>query len=135
MKRTGKCLCGDVSFEAEPFGSMQACHCGTCRKWGGGPWMALSCKSASIYGPVTRYRSSDAADRGFCPTCGTHIFFYAREPRIYAIPAGLFDDVTDLPFKAEYFVDEKPDHYVFAGDRKLLTGAEFEAQFRQPKET
>jgi len=40
----GSCLCGGVSFTAKKVShSVGACHCVMCRKWGGGPLMAVDC--------------------------------------------------------------------------------------------
>jgi len=37
MKQTGSCLCGAVSVTANNASTkVGACHCGMCRKWGGG---------------------------------------------------------------------------------------------------
>ena len=130
MPRTGKCLCGDVSFSAEPMPTIQACHCDMCRKWGGGPFLSTPCKEATFEGPVTRYASSEHADRAFCAKCGSHLFFYAKAVDIHAIPVGLFDDQSGLPFRAEVFVDRKPDYYTFADETRHMTGAEYEARFR-----
>lgn len=129
-ERTGQCLCGAVTFQAEPFPSSQACHCKTCTTWGGGPFVAVPCKSASFVGVVARYGSSGHAERGFCPTCGTHLFFHPKGSQIHGISLGIFDDADGLPFKVEFFIDEKPDTYAFANETKKLTGAEFAAKFR-----
>lgn len=129
MQRTGSCLCGSVTFEAETMPTMQACHCSMCRKWGSGPFMAVPCKSASFRGPVSRFASSPGVERGFCSTCGSNLFFHAGGP-IHAIPVSLFDDPSDLPFRAEIYIDDKPDTYAFANDTKKMTGAEFEAKFK-----
>ena len=41
---TGKCLCGAVSLECQfENTNLGACHCGMCRKWGAGPFLALEC--------------------------------------------------------------------------------------------
>ncbi len=128
--KSGKCLCGAVTFQAQPFGTFQACHCDTCRTWGGGPFMAVPCKNATFEGPLTSFVSSVHAERGFCPTCGTHLFFHALGPDVYGVPYGLFADSADLAFKAEFFIDGKPEAYAFSNDTKHLTGAEFQAKFR-----
>ena len=120
-RKSGQCLCGAVRFAAEPMGWLNGCHCTECQRWGGGPFMAVPCKLASFEGPVSRYRSSDVAERGFCATCGTHLFFNPLGAEVYGVPLGLFDDATDLPFAAEFFIDQKPESYAFAGERKLLT--------------
>ena len=49
---------------------------------------------------------------------------------VVTLVIGIFDDPSDLPFAAEIYVDEKPDFYAFEGERKCMTGAEFEAKFR-----
>ncbi|MGV2976230.1 GFA family protein [Roseibium alexandrii] len=129
MMASGKCLCGAVAFEATPLPTMSACHCHTCRKWGGGPFMAVPCKNTSFSGDITRYSVTDRAVRGFCPACGTHLFFYVKAADIYALPAGLFDDDPVPSLRAEYFIDQKPEYYCFAEQTKTLTGAEYFEKF------
>lgn len=132
MARTGKCLCGKVRFTAEPMPSLQACHCEICRTWGGGPFLSVPCRDAEFSGPVSSYASSDHASRGFCATCGTHLFFWAQDLGIHGIPIGLFADQSGLKFRAELYYDRKPDYYAFENATKHLTGAEYEAKFRRP---
>lgn len=129
MKRSGKCLCGAVSVDAEIIPSLQACHCVTCRTWSGGPFMSVPCTSAEFAGPVRRFSVSDRGERGFCADCGSHLFFFAEKAGIHAVPIGLFDDQSGIPFRAELYVDQKPDYYCFAEETKKLTGAEFRAKF------
>lgn len=44
---SGNCLCGAVQFSAKQASNhVGACHCGMCRKWGGGPLMAVDCGTA-----------------------------------------------------------------------------------------
>ena len=130
MRRTGSCLCGAVTFEAEVLPTMQACHCSMCRKWGGGPYMATPGREAEFRGPVTRYASSEDVERGFCSRCGTHLFFHHKPTPVWGIPVGLLDDQTGLPFRVEYYIDDKPGFYEFANTTKKMTGAEVVAQFR-----
>lgn len=43
-KGKGHCLCRSVQITAEAVsGKVGACHCDTCRKWCGGPFMAVDC--------------------------------------------------------------------------------------------
>ena len=130
MQRTGKCLCGEVKINAEPMPTMQACHCSMCRKWGGGPYMATPSRDARFEGPVSTFASSEGVERGFCARCGTHLFFHHKPTPVWGIPVGLLDDASGLPFRAEYFIDEKPDAYDFANETRKLTGAEFMQKFR-----
>jgi len=92
--------------------------------------MSVPCKDAVFDGPVTSYASSEHADRGFCATCGTHLFYFAKGAGIHAIPIGLLDDQSGLPFRAELYVDRKPGYYSFADETKQMTGEEYEAKFR-----
>jgi hypothetical protein len=40
----GRCLCGAVRFTAAPEkAEMAICHCGMCRRWAGGVFMAVDC--------------------------------------------------------------------------------------------
>ena len=40
----GKCICGSIEISAKNVTpEMGACHCGTCRKWGAGPYLSLAC--------------------------------------------------------------------------------------------
>ena len=83
--RTGGCLCGAVRWELAPVElSVANCHCRLCQRavgaavvaWATAPAAALTLLRAE----PAWYRSSAAAERGFCPTCGTSLFFRARAP-------------------------------------------------------
>jgi hypothetical protein len=126
-ERTGRCLCGAVTLRATPEPHVHACHCGMCRRWGGAPMMGVNCgtKVALEGGQVARHRSSDWAERGFCATCGTHLFYFFVPKAAYIMPVGVFDDQSGLDFAGEIYIDRKPDWYAFAGDRKRQTEAEF----------
>ncbi len=77
---TGGCQCGAIRYAlgAMPEGT-SICHCRMCQKAVGGPF--------AVYAPVrmrdfawTRgtppaFRSSTAAERHFCPACGTPLTF------------------------------------------------------------
>lgn len=129
----GTCLCGAIRILATPkakrFG---ACHCDTCRRWGGGPLLAVECGSAvRLEGDATlaTFSSSEWAERGFCRACGTHLFYRLKESGDYAIPLGLFADGADWRFTEQIFVDRKPPYYTFAEATRDLTGAEVFAAY------
>lgn len=134
-QRAGKCLCGAVAATADLPDQFGACHCATCRRWGGGPLLAVHARSASFEGEthITCFNSSDWAERGFCKTCGTHLFYRIKQSGEYVLPLGLFDDVADLTFASQIFVDEKPGAYAFANDTGMMTGAEVFAQYAPPE--
>jgi hypothetical protein len=108
------------------------CHCGNCRKWGGGPMMTVECDTeVSFEGEelIKVYSSSDWAERGFCENCGSHLFYRLKSSGQYYMPIGLFDGDNPRQFTHQVFIDEKPDYYEFANRTHNLTGAEIFAQF------
>ncbi len=76
IERSGGCLCGAVRFTAvgEPE-RVGLCHCTTCRKNTGTPYLAFAVYAAgrvSIEGALKAHRAP-TIDRRFCPQCGTLI--------------------------------------------------------------
>ena len=124
----GRCLCGAVTVEAVPKRPhAEACHCDMCRRWGGSAFLAVPCGDTVRFtgeDHITRYASSDWAERGFCRSCGTNLFYHFRPAGEYSILAGVFDDPGSLTMGEQIFIDEKPDYYSFADDTPKKTGAE-----------
>lgn len=133
----GQCLCGQVRFEAEQASQHTgACHCGMCIKWGGGPLLAVDCGSSVQFTgeeSITRYNSSEWAERGFCKHCGTHLFYHLKGIDRYTIPAGLFDDQSGFQMSHQIFIDKKPEHYCFANETENMTEAEVFAKYAPPE--
>ena len=129
----GSCLCGAIHITVVNMpGTVGACHCGMCRKWGGGPFMEVDCGSnVSFEGAenISVFDSSDWADRGFCSKCGSHLFYRIRESQQYMMPVGLFDNDKSFVFDRQVFVDEKPSFYSFANETDDMTGPELFAKF------
>lgn len=132
-ERRGTCLCGGVGIVAKTAGdSVGACHCGMCRRWGGGPLMAVDCGTDVAFEgeeKVSVFDSSAWAERGFCSQCGTHLYYRLKKTGQYIIPAGIFEDDTNLVFDHQVFIDEKPSFYRFADETHDMTGAEIFAKF------
>ena len=133
VERQGQCLCGKVTLTAmKASNDVGACHCKMCRRWGGGPFMEIDCGAdVDIDGEenVSIFDSSDWAERGFCRSCGTHLFYRLKGSRQHMVPVGLFEDSESLAFKGQVFIDEKPDSFAFANETKNYTGAEIFAMF------
>lgn len=129
----GTCLCGAVRITARTKGnSIGACHCTMCRRWGGGPLFAVECDSDVEFEGVehvSTFGSSEWAERGFCQTCGTHLFYRLKQEGHYAIPVGLLDDGDQWEFTEQIFIDEKPSFYSFTQQTNDLTGEEVFAQY------
>ena len=126
----GKCLCGAIEVVADDQQEVGLCHCTNCRRWTGGPMFAVHCGSQVEFSgaePV-RYRSSEWAERGFCPTCGTHLFYFLLPANEYIVTAGLFQDQA-FELTNEVFVDEQPQFYAMKNETKKLTGQQVFDQF------
>lgn len=132
----GTCLCGEVTFSAaQTPAEVGACHCNICRRWGGGPLMAVNC------GPNVEFRHAESikvfdssawADRGFCGECGTHLFYRVKQSGEYLMPVGLFAEAPEWNFDHQVFIDEKPHFYAFSNQTTDMTGPEVFAQFAPP---
>ncbi len=125
--RSGHCLCGAVRFEAEAVdANFSACHCVMCQRWSGGPIFATSVARVTWHGEehLTRYQSSDWAERGFCSICGSNLFYRVLKLKSHEMCIGAFDDKEGLIMASEIFIDRKPDGYTFAGDHARLTEKE-----------
>ena len=119
----GHCLCGAVSFTSPNAKEVGACHCGFCRRWGGGPFFGVHCgPNVDFTGAdqITVYASSDWAVRAFCKQCGTHLYYKLLATGEYFIPAGTFDS-SDFEVKTQIYIDKKPDYYSLANKTAMLT--------------
>jgi hypothetical protein len=130
---SGGCLCGAVRFTAAPHRhKLGACHCGMCRRWSAGPFLALEVGATLKIEDTTHlgvYRSSDWAERCFCSRCGTVLFYRLVGKNYDVVSSEAFDDRRDFSFVSQIFVDEKPAYYDFANETKMQTGAEVFAEF------
>ena len=128
----GQCLCGAIRFKATPKTmDMGVCHCGMCRRWAGGVFMAVSCGDQVEVEDDSQlgvYVSSEWGDRCFCRKCGTTLFWRMRDGTNVAVSMQAFDEPGVFRFAEEIFIDEKPKNYDFANPTKKLTGAEMFAE-------
>lgn len=135
---TGSCLCGAVSFRAKNMTNrVGACHCSSCRKWGGSAFMEVDCGPDVEFEGVDKlsiYDSSEWAERGFCAACGSHLFYRLKATQDHMMLVGLFDDDSDLVFERQVFIEAKPHYYEFANSTENLTGEELFAQAAPPEE-
>lgn len=130
----GHCLCGAVSLKSPEAREIGVCHCGFCRRWGGGPLLAVHCgRDVQFQGAenVTVYASSDWAQRAFCSKCGTHLYYKLLATGEYFVPAGLFES-TDFELASQIYIDKKPGYYSFANQTPMLTEQQVIEQFSPP---
>lgn len=130
----GQCLCGAVRLAAPDEQDIGACHCGSCRRWGGGPLLAVHCGPGVEWQgaeQVTEFASSPWARRAFCSRCGTHLYYKLLATGEYFVPVGLFES-NDFRLTSQIYIDKKPGYYAFANETPTLTEQQFIEQFAPP---
>ena len=123
QKLEGRCMCGAVTVRstlAKPL--LRACHCNMCRQQTSGAFMSIANDPQDVVadGPVEVFRSSEWAERAFCRTCGSTLWYGTVHDGARNLSAGLFDNAGGAALKIEFFVDECPQGYTFQGDHKKL---------------
>ncbi|WP_236180271.1 GFA family protein [Pseudomonas mosselii] len=132
QENQGTCLCQSTKLTVKVDNNhVSACHCSMCRKWTGGPLLAVHCAEPPQFEGSTPsvYDSSPWAQRGFCGQCGTHLFYRLKESNLYVVPVGLLDGKANWTFTEQIFIDEKPAWYCFKNETKDLTGQQIFEQF------
>jgi hypothetical protein len=109
----GGCHCGAVRFRAVgPLRQILICHCSDCLKITGTSWGA-SAVHADHFTLLTDaglrwYRSSSWAERGFCTTCGSQMFYRRDDLPLVSIAPGAFDDGDMLTVSGQIYADSHP---------------------------
>ncbi len=133
---TGHCLCGDVTITVagRHDARVGACHCRMCQRWSGGLFVCFTADATAVTvtGEVMRYRSSNFAERAFCPRCGSHLWFNDvgddGKPESYELMPGLFDTARDWPLRSEIYVDRAMASVQLRGEHRRKTRVEYEAE-------
>jgi hypothetical protein len=108
-----------------------------CRRWSGGVYLGLAVAPDEISfegeDHIKTFTSSDWAERAFCETCGSNLYYRVTAPGqyhgTYHMGAGTLDGSYDLPLTEQLFIDIKPSGYSFTEDTRDMTQAEVEAMF------
>ncbi len=113
---TGRCNCGAVTFVATgPFRPAKACHCKTCRRQSGHFIAATEIVESGLEIAGSQalgwFHASERARRGFCRTCGVHLFWKHLKLDSISILMGCLDEPTGLTLTEHIFVQEKGDYY------------------------
>ena len=110
----GSCLCGAVRYEVSGTPTPPSvCHCSQCRKQSGHVWSSSYVRDdeIAITGPVTWFAASDNAKRGFCPTCGSFLFWKHHDEDTTSFSMGSVDPPTGLTLGRHIFTADKGDYY------------------------
>jgi hypothetical protein len=120
VARTGRCLCGKVSYSIEgDLIATAVCHCDHCQRQGGGAFsvnLIAHESQLSVDGDLATYlETNEAGDevyvrRRFCGACGSPIVSEISVPQgLVAVKAGTLDDKSDVQPNVEaWCVDKQP---------------------------
>jgi len=112
----GGCYCGKVRYRANRAGpAITECHCSQCRKQSGHRYATVHAKTDDVEieaaDGMTWFRASSDAERGFCSTCGSHLFWRSLKDGEMAILAASIDEPTGFKLAKHIFVDHMGDYY------------------------
>jgi hypothetical protein len=114
--RTGRCLCGSVSFtlSSEPIAS-RVCWCRDCQHLAANGTVSLlvAAEGLSVSGELAEHSttadSGSEVTRQFCPRCGTHLFARSSlRPQFRAVRLGNLDDPSSVRPSATDWADSAP---------------------------
>ena len=120
MARTGRCLCGAVTYElAGELIATAVCHCDHCQRQSGGAFsvnLVAHESQLTVTGVLDTYEETgergDAVyvRRRFCGACGSPIVSeLALSEGVVAVKAGTLDDKSDVrPTVEVWCVDRQP---------------------------
>ncbi|MGI9390210.1 MAG: GFA family protein [Boseongicola sp.] len=99
----GHCMCGAVRWSAPgPTTRNLVCHCTDCQRATSAPFtgfVGLEPETVIWSGEINHYESTHGTWRGFCPNCGSRLYFrsdkWPEETHIHA--ATLADDTVYSP--------------------------------------
>jgi len=126
MRVTGSCLCGAVRYRTDgPLRPVIACHCTQCRKTSGHHVAATAAPRAglAIEGEVRWFASSPTARRGFCPVCGSNLFWDGPGSHL-SIFAGSLDGDPGVRLAGHIFCADKGAYYDITDGLPQAAGAD-----------
>jgi len=115
-ERTGRCLCGAVSFKlaSEPLAT-RVCWCRDCQHLSanGTVNLMLPAEALSVQGLVAEFTkaadSGNEVTRSFCPQCGTHLFARSSgRPQFRVVRVGNLDDPSSIQPTANIWAASAP---------------------------
>ena len=139
-KKTGQCMCGAISLTASgDLNALNACACDMCRRLTGSQFMSVWTNFADVEitgaDHVRTIQSSDWAERGFCGTCGSTLWYRPTGGETGAgLSLGLFDDLSDMVFDGHWYTDKTICTLLQQTPRSPMTEAEAEAHFGEGAE-
>jgi hypothetical protein len=96
-EQRGRCFCGSVTwvYSGDAVRNL-VCHCADCQRATSSPFTAfigLNPAHLRWSGAIANFESSPATFRGFCPNCGTRLYFKSeRWPDEIHVHAATLED-------------------------------------------
>lgn len=129
----GHCLCGAVQVEVTGLSDkISACHCDLCTRWSGGIQFGIEApaEEVKITGPLKTHRSSRLAERAWCDTCGSSVWFRyveGQDTGYLELCPGLFENAGGARLTRVVYADRAPDGISLAGDHARVSQEDYEA--------
>ena len=120
MSRTGRCLCGAVTYDITgDLIATAVCHCDHCQRQSGGAFslnLVVHESQLAVSGDLATFEETGEHDDGvyvlrkFCPSCGSPIVSELTGTEgVVAVKAGTLDDKSDVrPTVEVWCVDRQP---------------------------
>ena len=114
--RTGRCLCGAVTFElaSEPLAT-RVCWCRDCQHLAanGTVNLLVAADTLTVSGALAEHTktadSGNEVTRQFCPTCGTHLFAKSSaRPQFRVLRVGNLDEPSSIRPTMNIWADSAP---------------------------
>lgn len=110
---TGGCQCGAVRYRlAKAPDKAAICFCRMCQKASGNYFAAHASSTEDdlswTKGALAIYRSSEAAERGYCRDCGTPLTYAVRGSGKISVSAGSLDDPDIVRPSASFGMEGRP---------------------------
>lgn len=109
---TGGCQCGAVRYEIsmQPVGT-HFCHCRMCQRAVGNVFATLApvhkARLRWTSGAPSFFRSSSAAQRGFCLRCGTPLSFAYDKSKWICVTVGSLDEPSRVTPTVHYGIESQ----------------------------
>ncbi len=112
IEMSGGCQCGAIRFHAtELMTNPHICYCRMCQKATGQLFAtAVGVRHEHLTwtrGTPAVFKSSEHVERGFCPQCGTPLFFHWLGGPHISIALGAFDEPHRIPVLYQFGLEGK----------------------------
>ena len=109
---TGGCQCGAVRYrlDSAPSGAT-ICHCRMCQKAGGAPFMVFAGVGHDAFvvthGQISKFVSSEIAERGFCASCGTPLTWEGKGADHISFTTGSLDEPNAIEIIGQLGIESR----------------------------